>query len=71
MDCACARGASRSRHFFPLLRTRDLLPQFVAINKKQKFKRREEKEEEEGRSLYLGRLSGLKRRKTAAARSSK
>lgn len=24
MDCACARGASRSRHFFPLLRTREI-----------------------------------------------
>lgn len=57
--------------FPPPSNERDLLPQFVTINKKQKFKRREEKEEEEGRSLYLGRLSGLKRRKTAAARSSK
>lgn len=69
IDCACARArVAYSRHFFPP-NGRDLLAQFVAINKKQKFK----EGREGGHSLYLARrwLQPRDGGKTAAARSSK
>lgn len=69
IDCACARArVAYSRHFFPP-NGRDLVAQFVAINKKQKFK----EGREGGHSLYLARrwLQPRDGGKTAAARSSK